>query len=91
MVWEVGENSGFERSLRAMLERQSMLFYFELQRLSMGGGLTYRPDFVLPGIKVGGRTVILEPHGVWRGGHETEVTRKYRLFREVFGSLFYLI
>jgi hypothetical protein len=28
---------------------------------------------------------------VWGGGHEADVTRKYRLFREMFGSLFYLI
>ncbi|HUV33527.1 MAG TPA: hypothetical protein VMW22_01255, partial [Candidatus Desulfaltia sp.] len=85
------ETSGFERSLRGLLERQSMVFYFEPQRFGLGGGLTYRPDFVLPGCRVGGRTVILEPHGVWGGDHELEVTRKYRLFREMFGSLFFLI
>ncbi|MFH2110805.1 MAG: DUF2400 family protein [Candidatus Bathyarchaeota archaeon] len=85
------ETSGFERSLRGLLERQSMVFYFEPQRFSLGGGLTYKPDFVLPGVRVGGRTVVLEPHGVWGGDHELEVTRKYRLFREMFGSLFYLI
>ncbi len=68
-----------------------MMFYFEPQRFSLGGGLTYRPGFVLPVYSVGGRTVILEPHGVWGGDHELEVTRKYRLFREMFGSLFYLI
>jgi hypothetical protein len=85
------EKSGFERSLRRLLERQKMIFYFEGQRFSLGGGLTYRPDFILPGYRVGGRQVVLEPHGVWRPGHEEEVTEKYRLFREMYGSLYYLI
>lgn len=85
------EASGFEASLRALLEKQSIMFYFEPQRFNLGVGLTYKPDFVLPGCKVGSRIVILEPHGVWRLGHEAEVTRKYQVFREMFGSLFYLI
>ena len=85
------ETSRFERNLRVLLERQKMLFYFEGQRFSLGGGLTYRPDFILPGYRVGGRQVVLEPHGIWRRGHEEEVTMKYRLFREMYGSLYYLV
>ena len=85
------ETSRFERNLRMLLERQKMLFYFEGQRFSLGGGLTYRPDFILPGYRVGGRQVVLEPHGIWRQGHEEEVTEKFRLFREMYGSLYYLV
>lgn len=85
------ERSRFERNLRVLLERQRMLFYFEGQRFSLGGGLTYRPDFILPGYRVGGRQVVLEPHGIWRQGHEEEVTTKFRLFREMYGSLYYLV
>ena len=85
------ETSRFERNLRVLLERQKMLFYFEGQRFSLGGGLTYRPDFILPGYRVGGRQVVLEPHGIWRQGHEEEVTEKFRLFREMYGSLYYLV
>jgi hypothetical protein len=68
-----------------------MMFYFEAQKFNLGGGLTYRPDFILPGYKVQGRTVVLEPHGIWKGKHELEVVEKFRLFREMFGSLFYLV
>jgi len=85
------ERSGFEANLRRLLERQKIMFYFEGQRFSLGGGLTYRPDFILPEYRVGGRQVVLEPHGVWRPGHEEEVTDKYRLFRELYGSLYYLV
>lgn len=85
------ETSQFERNLRTLLERQRMMFYFEGQRFSLRGGLTYKPDFILPEYRVGGRQVVLEPHGMWREGHEEEVTEKYRLFREMFGSLFHLI
>ena len=85
------ETSRFERNLRVLLERQKMLFYFEGQRFNLGGGLTYRPDFILPGYRVGGRQVVLEPHGIWRQGHEEEVTEKFRLFREMYGSLYYLV
>jgi len=35
--------------------------------------------------------VVLEPHGIWMSGHELEVVEKFRMFREMFGSLFYLI
>jgi len=52
------ETSWFERNLRVLLERQKILFYFEGQRFSLGGGLTYRPDFILPGYRVGGRRVV---------------------------------
>ena len=85
------EKSNFERNLRDLLEKYRMMFFFEAQRFSLGGGLTYRPDFILPGYSVDGRRVVLEPHGVWRPGHEEEVTEKYRLFREMYGSLYYLI
>jgi hypothetical protein len=71
--------------------RQRMMFCFEGQRFSLGGGLTYGPDFILLGYSVGGRQVVLEPRGVWRQGHEEEVTEKFRLFREMYGSLYYLV
>ena len=58
--------------------RQRMMFCFEGQRFSLGGGLTYGPDFILLGYSVGGRQVVLEPRGVWRQGHEEEVTEKLR-------------
>jgi len=83
--------SRFEANLRALLEKHAIMFYFEAQRFNLGDGLTYRPDFILPDYWVDGRTVVLEPHGIWRGRHELEVVEKYRRFREMFGSLFYLI
>jgi len=85
------EASSFEAGLRALLEKQSIMFAFAAQRFNIGDGLTYRPDFILPSFQVQGRTVVLEPHGIWRAGHEVEVVEKLRMFREMFGSLFYLI
>jgi hypothetical protein len=85
------EASGFEAGLRSLLEKQSMVFAFAAQRFNLRDGLTYRPDFILPGYRVEGRTVVLEPHGIWRAGHELEVVEKLGMFREMFGGLFYLI
>lgn len=83
--------SNFEANVRAELRRQHVLFQYESMSFSLGEGLTYRPDFVLPGISVGGKRVILEPHGIWREGHEQEVTSKYARFRKLYGTYYWLI
>lgn len=57
--------STFEKSLRAELEKTKLLFQYESLRFNLPGGITYRPDFVLPDCKIKGRTVLLEPHGIW--------------------------
>jgi hypothetical protein len=83
--------SNFEVNVRAELRKQRVLFQYESMSFSLGDGLTYKPDFVLPGISVGGRRVILEPHGIWREGHEQEVTSKYARFRKLFGAYYWLV
>ena len=59
------EMSTFEESLRAELEKTRLMFQYESLRFHLPGGITYRPDFVLPDCKIKGRTVLLEPHGIW--------------------------
>ena len=59
------EMSTFEESLRAELEKTRLMFQYESLRFHLPGGITYRPDFVLPECKIKGRTVLLEPHGIW--------------------------
>jgi len=59
------EMSTFEESLRAELEKTRLMFQYESLRFNLPGGITYRPDFVLPECKIKGRTVLLEPHGIW--------------------------
>jgi hypothetical protein len=57
--------SSFEENVKAELQKTRLMFYFESLRFNLPGRITYLPDFVLPGPKIGGKTVLLEPHGVW--------------------------
>ena len=57
--------STFEESLRRELLKTNIMFYFESLRFNLPDGFTYKPDFVLPQCKIKGKTVLLEPHGVW--------------------------
>ena len=59
------EMSTFEESLRAELEKTRLMFQYESLIFNLPGGITYRPDFVLPKCKIKGKTVLLEPHGIW--------------------------
>lgn len=59
------EMSTFEESLREELEKTRLMFQYESLRFHLPGGITYRPDFVLPECKIKDRTVLLEPHGIW--------------------------
>jgi len=59
------EMSTFEESLRAELEKTRLIFQYESLRFHLPGGITYRPDFVLPKCRIKDRTVLLEPHGIW--------------------------
>jgi hypothetical protein len=59
------EMSSFEKRVRGELEKTRLMFQFESLRFNLPGGITYRPDFVLPECKIKGRTVLLEPHGIW--------------------------
>ena len=59
------EISNFEENVKAELVKTKILFYYESHRFHLPGGLTYLPDFVLPNCRVKGKTVLLEPHGIW--------------------------
>jgi len=62
------EETAFEKEIRSKLEELKFLFYFEpysFRLLKGDGAPKYTPDFVLPRCKRKGRTVILEPHGIW--------------------------
>ena len=83
--------SNFEVNVRAELLKQRVLFQYESMKFSLDGGLTYRSDFVLPGVTVRGKRVILEPHGIWREGHDKDVTAKYANFRKLYGAYYWLI
>jgi hypothetical protein len=85
------EKSGFETNLRRLLENHKLMFIFEAQKFNLGNGLTYRPDFILPNIRIDSKKVILEPHGIWKGKHVDQVTSKYKLFKELFGHFYYFI
>jgi hypothetical protein len=41
------------------------MFSYESHKFHLRDGLTYLPDFVLSNCRVKGKTVLLEPHGVW--------------------------
>ena len=85
------ETSGLEMSPTGAAGEAVHVVLLRAREVQPGWWLDLQARLVLPGVRVGGWTVILEPHGVWRGGHEAEVTRKYRLFREMFGNFFHLI
>ena len=57
--------SNFEEKIKSELRKMNLVFSFESHRFNLREGLTYLPDFVLPNCQVKGKTVLLEPHGVW--------------------------
>ena len=57
--------SSFEENVRAELQKTQLVFYYESHKFNLPGGITYLPDFVLPKCKRKGKTVLLEPHGIW--------------------------
>ena len=57
--------STFEESIEAELRKMHIVFSYESHRFNLRKGITYLPDFVLPNCQVKGKTVLLEPHGVW--------------------------
>lgn len=63
--------SSFESQLDTELRKMEILFSYESHKFTLRKRITYRPDFVLPTCKVKGKTVLLEPHGIW-----TQKTRR---------------
>lgn len=61
------EESTFQQNVKAELDKLQFLFSFEPLNLNLpeDGARKYTPDFVLPKCKKNGKTVILEPHGIW--------------------------
>jgi hypothetical protein len=59
------ETSKFEENVKAELVKTKILFYYESHRFHLPNGITYLPDFVLPNCRIKGKTVLLEPHGIW--------------------------
>lgn len=62
------EETLFEKGIKSRLEELKILFYYEPFSFGLpkgSGAPKYTPDFILPRCKRKGRTVILEPHGIW--------------------------
>jgi hypothetical protein len=62
------EDSTFEAKVRADLTKFEVMFQFTpyaLQLKNDEGAPKYTPDFVLSQYKRKGKTIILEPHGIW--------------------------
>ena len=59
------ETSKFEDNVKAELVKTKILFYYESHKFNLPNRLTYLPDFVLPNCRIKGKTVLLEPHGIW--------------------------
>ena len=79
--------STFEESLKRELLKTKILFYFESLRFNLPGGLTYRPDFVLPECKIKGKIVLLEPHGVWGSPEKRQVRFGNRVIKfQAYGT-----
>jgi hypothetical protein len=77
------QESAFERAVSAQLQEMQVLFGFEPAQFWLpgdGGAPHYTPDFVLPHCKKNGKTVILEPHGVWTPLERRQVTVGDRTF-----------
>jgi hypothetical protein len=93
IFYDIGSRtkSMFERYIRGELEKKRIIFWYEPVIFRLPNGLTYRPDFLLPGFNIEGKKVVLEPHGVWEGRNGDEVAYKYSIFRETYGNEYYLI
>jgi hypothetical protein len=59
------EMSKFEENVKSELKKTNIMFSYESHKFHLRDGLTYLPDFVLSNCRVKGKTVLLEPHGVW--------------------------
>jgi len=57
--------SSFEERVKHELKQMGIMFHYESQRFQLTPNITYLPDFVLPNCRIKGKTVILEPHGIW--------------------------
>lgn len=73
--------SSFEERVKEELRKTSIMFYFESHTFNLPGGITYRPDFVLPNRMIKGRTVLLEPHGIWGRPETREIRFGNRTYR----------
>jgi len=77
--------SRWERRIAKELECKRVNYRYEKIRFSLPSGRTYKPDFILPDIKVDGRRIILEPHNPKYGfGHIME-------FLEQYSNLYFLV
>jgi len=87
-----GPSSSLEMDVYDYLRGKQVIFNYEFMEFGLSKenpSLTYKPDFLLPQFTVGGRKVILEPHGVKVNLKET--LHKLMLFRHHYKEFFYLI
>jgi hypothetical protein len=72
--------SGWEQLLKDNLTKMKISYYLKPFKFPLPDNLVYTPDFVLKEANIGGRKIILEPHGRMS---EDDI-HKYSLFRQVY-------
>lgn len=62
----VRDMSSYERRVKEALEALDVVYHYEsnIFRLTEGAP-SYKPDFILPDYQRNGKTILLEPHGIW--------------------------
>ena len=78
--------SGWERKVANSLAKANIPFYYESIKFPIHN-FAYTPDFLLSRLRIHGKIVILEPHGLM----ERRDTQKFALFRRHYGDDFFLV
>lgn len=78
--------SGWEKKVANSLVRARIPFYYESIKFPIGNFM-YTPDFLLSRLRIHGKNVILEPHGLM----EKKDIQKFAKFRRRYGNDFFLV
>ena len=79
--------SGWAIKVAKVLSEAAIPFYYEPVKFFLPGNIVYTPDFLLSRSRISGRNVVLEPHGLM----ENRDIRKFSLFRQRYGTDFFLV
>jgi hypothetical protein len=78
--------SGWEISVANSLHKAKIPFYYESPKFPVNH-FFYTPDFFLSNLRICGKNIILEPHGLMQ---EKDI-HKFELFKQTYGADFFLV
>ena len=83
--------SHLEENVAKTLREMDVSYEYERARFPLAKHIFYTPDFLLRKLRVKGKKVILEPHGIWQKREAHKFLERMRVFRQTYGSDYFLI